>query len=80
MDSTASFHWATEGYYIIMLPADWLLPTSHDTLPSSFYGERCYGILLCNSASPGAHNINGVTTVTELLSLFADHIFCSLHS
>jgi len=36
-----------------MLPADWLISTSHDTLPSSFCGERCYGIaasanVLCN--------------------------------
>jgi len=29
-----------------LLLADWLIPTSHDTLPSSFYDERCYGICL----------------------------------
>jgi len=31
-----------------MLPADWLISTSHDTfaLQYSFYGERCYGIII----------------------------------
>ena len=42
MDSTASFHYATGGHYITMLPADWLISTT--LLPSSFYGGRCYGI------------------------------------
>ena len=30
MDSTASFHYATGGHYITMLPADWSISTSHD--------------------------------------------------
>jgi len=34
MDSIASFHQATEGHYITMLPADWL--TSHDTFALQF--------------------------------------------
>ena len=32
---------------------DWLISTSHDTLPSSSYGERCYGIHLLNHADEG---------------------------
>jgi len=34
-------------HYVTMLPADWLIFTSHDTFASTtFYGERCYGIRL----------------------------------
>jgi len=53
MDFMAHFTMGTGGHYITMLPADWSISTSHDTLPSSFCGERCYGIaasanVLCN--------------------------------
>jgi len=46
MDFIALFTLGTEGHYITMLPADWWLSMSHDLLPSSFYGEKCYGIHL----------------------------------
>jgi len=39
MDFMAHFTMGTGGHYITMLPADWSISTSHDTLPSSSTAE-----------------------------------------
>jgi len=40
MDFMAHFTMGTGGHYITMLPADWSISTSHDTLPSSCHSEN----------------------------------------
>jgi len=41
-----TFAMGAGGHYITMMPADWSISTPHIFLPSSFYGEKCYGIHL----------------------------------
>ena len=53
MDSIASFHKATGGHYITMLPADWANPHHMTLFPSSFYDERCYRIRLYLTSETG---------------------------
>ena len=56
MDSIASFHYATGGHYITMLPADWSISTSHDPFALQFLR----GKTLCNPTTCIALSVKSV--------------------
>jgi len=41
-----TFYYGTGGHHVTMLPADCSIPHHMILLPSSFHGEKCYGIHL----------------------------------